>query len=158
MQSASAMEIAQIMARDVKTCRITDMLDRPAKLMWDHDIGAIPIVDELGMLVGIVTDRDACMAVLLQGQPLHCLPVTVAMSKHVVTCRPEDTDDTAAKLMAKNKLRRLPVVDDAQHPIGMVSLTDLALAMRRSREVTAQEVAGTLAAICERRPAGSAAA
>jgi CBS domain-containing protein len=146
------MRIAQIMSRDVKTCLQTDMLDHAAKLMWDFDIGAVAVVDVLGQLVGIVTDRDACMATFMQRQPMQCIQVTVAMSKHVVTCRPDDTDADVARLMAKNKIRRIPVVDDDDHPVGMVSLNDLAIAMVRSREIPAQEIATTLAAICEHRP------
>jgi CBS domain-containing protein len=146
------MKIAQLMTRNVKTCRRTDTLDVAAKLMWDYDIGVVPVVDDFGQVVGIVTDRDACMAAFMQCQPLHCLPCTVAMSKHVVTCRPDDTDAAVAKLMAQNKIRRVPVVDDSQKPIGMVSLNDLAITMAKGREVPAIEVAGTLAAICEHRP------
>jgi CBS domain-containing protein len=148
------MNIDQMMTRNVKTCRQTDTLDVAAKLMWDHDIGAVPIVDDVGQVIAMVTDRDACMAAFMQCQPLHCLPCTVAMTKHVVTCRPEDTDVAVARLMAKNQIRRIPVVDDALRPIGIVSLNDLALAMAKSRDLPAQEVAGTLAAICERRPPG----
>jgi CBS domain-containing protein len=147
------MKIAQLMTRNVKTCRQTATLADAAKLMWDHDIGVVPVVDDFGQVVGIVTDRDACMAAYTQSQPLHCLPCTIAMSKHVVTCRPEDTDAAVAKLMAKNKIRRIPVVDDTQRPIGMVSINDLAITMANGREVPATEVAGTLAAICEHRPA-----
>lgn len=146
------MKIAQMMTKNVKTCRQTETLDVAVKLMWDHDIGAVPIVDDFGQVVGIVTDRDACMAAYTQFQPLHHLTCTVAMSKHVVTCRPEDTDASVAKLMAKNKIRRIPVVDDQQRPTGIVSLSDLALTMAMGREIPAQEVAGTLAAICEHRP------
>ncbi len=129
------------MTRDIQICRQTDMLDRAAKLMWDHDIGVLPVVDDGGLLVGIVTDRDACMAAFLQRQPLHAPPVSVAMSNHVVTCRSDDTDDVVAELMARHKIRRIPVVDDDQHPIGIVSLKDL----------PAAEIAGTLASICEHR-------
>jgi predicted transcriptional regulator len=74
------------------------------------------------------------------------------MSRHVVTCQPEDSDVAVAQLMAKNKIRRIPVVDDAQRPIGIVSLNDFAIAMATGNEVPASEVAGTLAAICARRP------
>jgi CBS domain-containing protein len=146
------MKIAQLMTRNVKTCRQTDTLDIAAKLMWDFDIGVIPVVDDFGQVVGIVTDRDACMAAYTQCQPLHCLPCTIAMNKHVITCRPDDTDVAVAKLMSKNKIRRVPVVDDAQKPIGIVSLNDLAVSMAKGRDVPATEVAGTLAAICEHRP------
>ena len=74
------------------------------------------------------------------------------MSKHVVACRPEDTDVAVAKLMAKHQVRRVPVVDDNMKPVGLISLNDLALAMAKGRDVSAGEIAGTLAAICEHRP------
>lgn len=152
------MRIANIMSKDVKTCRQADMLDHAVKLMWDHDIGVLPVIDDFGQVIGMVTDRDACMATYMQRQPLHCIPVSVAMTKHVVTCRPEDTDFAVTKLMAKHKIRRVPVVDDEQRPIGIVSINDLALAMAKGRDVPASEVAGTLAAISEHRPGGPIAA
>jgi CBS domain-containing protein len=152
------MKIAQMMTKNVRTCRHTDTLAVAAQLMWDFDIGVVPIVDESGQLVGIVTDRDACMAAYTQSQPLHALPCSVAMSNHVITCRPDDTGAAVAKLMSKNKIRRVPVVDEAQKPIGIVSLNDLAVSMINGREVPATEVAGTLAAICEHRASPIAAA
>ena len=147
------MQIAQLMTKNVLTCRQTDMLDRAAKLMWDHDIGVLPVIDDFGMLVGVVTDRDACMAAYVQRQPLHVLPVSVAMNRHVVTCRPESSDAFVAELMAKHKIRRVPVVDDDMRPIGIVSLNDLALALAHGEAIPEGEIAGTLAAICEHRPA-----
>jgi len=152
------MKIAEIMTKNVKTCHQSDTLDVAARLMWECDIGAVPVIDDAGQVVGIVTDRDACMAAYTQCQPLHCLPATIAMTRHVVTCRPEDTDASVAKLMAKNKIRRIPVVDDAKRPIGMLSINDLAIAMAKGRSVPASELAGTLAAICEHRPAPAPAA
>jgi len=146
------MKIVQIMTKTVRTCRETDTLAQAAQLMWDFDVGAVPVVDDSGQVVGIVTDRDACMAAYTQSQPLHGLPVSIAMTKHVVTCRPEDTDIAVTKLMARNKIRRIPVVDEAQRPIGIVSLNDLAIAMARGRTIPSDEIAGTLAAICEHRP------
>ena len=146
------MKISQMMTRNVKHCRPTDNLAHAARLMWDHDIGALPVVDEHGQVIGMVTDRDACMAAYTRGQPLDQIPVSVAMTTHVVTCQPDDAEVSVAKLMAKNKVRRVPVVDDQQRPIGLVSLNDLAIAMVKSREIPATEIAGTLAAICEHRP------
>jgi CBS domain-containing protein len=150
------MKTAQLMTRNVKTCRTTDTLDVAVRLMWEHDIGAVAVVDDVGQIVGIVTDRDACMAAYTQSQPLHCLPCTIAMSNHVITCRPEDTDAVVAKAMARNQVRRIPVVDDAQKPIGMVSLADLAVAMAKGRDIPAAEVASTLAAVSEHRAASGA--
>ena len=147
------MQIAQLMERNLKTCRPTDMLDIAAELMWDHDVGALPVVDDAGMLVGIVTDRDACMAAFTQRLALHELPVSVAMTKHVVTCRGEDNAMKAADLMARHKIRRIPVVDDDDRPVGIVSLNDLALAAMRRDQMPAQQLARTLASICEHRVA-----
>jgi len=144
------MEIEQLMTKDVRTCRQTDMLDHAVRLMWDHDIGALPVIDDFGLLIGMVTDRDACIAAFMQRQPLQCVPVSVAMSKHVVTCRSDDTDHAVSRLMAKHKIRRIPVVDDEQRPIGIVSLDDLALAMAKGA-IPSTEVGETLAAICEHR-------
>ena len=145
------------MTRGAKTCRHNDTLDIAARLMWDFDIGSVVIVDDSEQVVGIVTDRDTCMAAYLQGQPLQRIPCKVAMSNHVVTCHPNDADHAVAALMAKHKIRRIPVVDDTMKPIGMVSLNDLAIAMTRGPDVPAQEVAGTLAAICEHRQKASTA-
>jgi CBS domain-containing protein len=145
------MEIEPLMTKPPITCRTSDMLDHAAKLMWDHDIGVLPVVDARGMLIGILTDRDACMAAFLQRLPLHQLAVATVMTTHVVTCRPEDTDHVVATRMSRHKIRRVPVVDDDQRPVGIVSLNDLALAAARGFEVSQREIAGTLAAICEHR-------
>jgi CBS domain-containing protein len=145
------MKIAQLMTKDVKTCRNTDMLDAAVRLMWDCDIGSLPVIDDTGQLVGMVTDRDACMAAFLQRQPLHDISVAGAMTKHPVACTTDDNDRDVAGLMAKHKIRRIPVVDDAQRPIGLVSLNDLACTMARGREIPSNQVATTLAAICEHR-------
>lgn len=145
------MKIAQLMTKDVKCCRQTDMLDAAVRLMWDHDIGVLPVVDDTGQLIGMVTDRDACMSAYLQRQPLHDIAVSVAMTNHPVACGPDDADKQVAALMAKHKIRRIPVVDDAQRPIGLVSLNDLACAMAKGREIPSTQVATTLAAICEHR-------
>ena len=145
------MQISKLMTTDIQTCRQTDTLDRAAKLMWDHDIGALAVLDDAGMLIGIVTDRDACMAAFMAHQPLHELQASIAMNTHVVTCRPDDTVEVVARLMAHHKIRRIPVVDDDQHPIGIVSLNDLALASARGSDIPRSKIADTLASICEHR-------
>lgn len=147
------MKIAQLMTPDVKTCHPHDALERAVGLMWEHDIGVVAVVDAAGQLIAMITDRDACMAAYLQRRPLHDIPVSAAMTRHVVTCRSEDSDRVIAQLMAKHKIRRIPVVDDDHRPVGIISINDLAVAMARGREIPAAEIARTLAAICEHRPA-----
>jgi CBS domain-containing protein len=145
------MKIARIMTKDVRACNGSNTLARAAQLMWDHDIGAVPVVDDNGRVIGMITDRDACMAAYTRGQPLAEILVADAMSTDVVTCREDAGDSDVARLMANAKIHRLPVVDTDRKLIGIVSLNDLALAMRRSPDVTAFEVAETLASVCEPR-------
>jgi CBS domain-containing protein len=147
------MKISQLMSRNVQVSRATDTLDTAAQLMWEHDIGVLPVVDDDGQVIGMITDRDVCMAAYTCGCALRDIAVSTAMSKHVVTCSPEDTDTAVVMMMAKHKIRRVPVVDDTQRPVGVLSLSDLACTMARSRDVPAAAVASTLAAICEHRPA-----
>jgi CBS domain-containing protein len=145
------MRVESIMSRDVVCCRRTDSLAEAAQAMWNHDIGCVPVIDEQGQVVGIVTDRDVAMAAFTRGQPLATIPVTVAMASHVVTCSPGDEISAVEKTMAASQVRRVPVVDDSGHPVGMVSLNDLARAAARTLSIPAPEVASTLAAICAPR-------
>ena len=145
------MKISELMTRPVQMCRASDALDRAAQLMWDHDIGALVVVDEPGQVIGMITDRDICMAAYTCGLALHELSVDHAMSKHVVACGADDSADAVAALMAKHKIRRIPVVDETNRPIGILSLNDLSRTMASGRDLPASKVAGTLAAICEHR-------
>jgi CBS domain-containing protein len=149
------MKIADIMKADVEICVLEDNLAAAATRMWDADVGCLPVVDEAGHAIGMVTDRDVCMAALTRGEPLHQIPVSVAMSKHLRSCAPDATLAQAEEIMRAGQVRRLPVVDRKGTLVGIVSLADLArLATpdgRRKRDLSEKEVAGTLAAICATR-------
>ena len=150
------MKISQLMSKPVKTCHPDEPVSGAAGLMWDGDVGCVAVVDSHGQLVGVITDRDICMAAYTRGEPLHQIPVSAAMNKHVVTCRPDDNDTEVAALMGKHLVRRIPVVDDAQRPVGMLSINDLAIAAAgngsaKKAEVSQQTVTSALAAICSHR-------
>jgi CBS domain-containing protein len=150
------MNVAQLMQSQVKTCGIEDTLHRAAQLMWEGDFGCVPIVDKDLKVVGVITDRDACMGAYTQGKPLHEIPVRLCMSKQVWSCRADDALSTAEKLMQDRRIRRLPVVDGAGRLVGIISLNDIALQASRTRSekrkpVSDAEVGETLAAICEQR-------
>lgn len=146
------MNVEQVMSRPVYTCNATDSLSTAARLMWERDCGAIPVVDEMGELVGIVTDRDICMAAYTQGKPLQTIPVATAMSGRVYSCKPDDSIESVEQLMQENQIRRVPVVDGGKRPIGFVSLNDLARDAKSRHETGVErEFVQTMAAICERR-------
>lgn len=151
------MKVEQLMRRTVETCRPGDSLNRAAQLMWEHDCGSVPVVDDDGRAIGIVTDRDVCMAAYTQGGALAALPVASAMARSLHTCRPGDTIGEAERIMRLAQVRRLPVVDVENRVVGILSLGDLAaeatreLTGRRRRTVRSDVVGETLGAICTPR-------
>lgn len=149
------MKVADIMTRRVRTCRSEDTLNVPAKLMWDHDFGCVPAVDSDGRVVGLITDRDICMAAYTTGRSLADLRVGEVMCTRLAHCQPTDSVEAAERLMREKQIRRVPVVED-NRLVGMLSLNDVAVAgmsgKTRRDSVSAQEVGETLAAICSHRP------
>lgn len=138
------MNVEHLMTREVHTCRPTDTLDRVAKTLWDADCGAVPAIDEAGKVLGIVTDRDLCMAAYHRGEPLHALRVEETMAREVKTCRFTDTVAVAQETMRAARVRRLPVVDGQGKLVGIVTLNDLARASRAG-DLSTEQVALTLA-------------
>ncbi len=147
------MRVQEIMAKDVWACRPDESLAAAAKIMWDRDVGTVPVVAADGKLVGILTDRDICMSAYLTGALLGSIPASHAMSSKVFCARPGQTIESAEELMRSKQVHRLPVLDEAGKLVGMVSLSDLARAARRgAKGVDGGAVTATLAAIVEPRP------
>lgn len=146
------MQIKETMSHPVVTCSLQSTLDHPARLMWEFDCGIVPVVDDEGKLAGVLTDRDICMAAYTQGKPLFSIPVTVAMAHHAIAVHVDDGIEQAETLMRQNQVRRLPVVDNDNRPVGIVSMNDLArLAVRAKRSGVDRELVKTLAAVCAPR-------
>jgi len=147
------MNVGQLMTHGVKTCRPQDSLNTAAKLMWDNNCGSVGVVAE-GKVVGMLTDRDICMAAYTQGHLLSEMQISGAMSKKLFSCRPEDSLAKAEEIMRTNRIRRLPVIDADSHLVGILSLDDIAREAMRERkdkqrvEITAEEVCDTFAAVC----------
>jgi len=149
------MKIDEIMTRNVRCISPDETLGTAAQIMWENDCGAVPVVETDGRLVGIVTDRDICMAAQLQGAPLHDSRVTSAMARDVKTCSPRDTPVTVQAIMSQNKIRRVPVVDDQGRLVGIVTLGDLAYLVGKDTNggdgMTWTSIAHTLAAVSQPR-------
>jgi CBS domain-containing protein len=145
------MKVAEIMTRGVRTCLETDPINWAAQLMWENDFGCVPVVDGEGDLVGIITDRDICMAAYTQGRRLSDMTVGTAASKNVTTVNENDSLHHAEKVMHDMQVRRLPVLDDDRQLVGILSIGDLA---RRAREIgdgIPWHIVGAIVGISERR-------
>lgn len=149
------MKVRDLMSADVKSCNVHDSLNRAAQIMWDNNCGCVPVVDVGRRVIGILTDRDICMAAYTQGTPLGTSAVGSAMATEVHSCQPDDTLAGALKLMRAHRVRRLPVVDDDGLLLGIISLNDIAreaererAAKLKKRQVKDTDIAQTLGAIC----------
>jgi CBS domain-containing protein len=156
------MRVEQVMTRTVKTCSPHDNLEQAAAIMWDYDCGALPVVapeDGATRVVGMLTDRDVCMAAYTQGKALRDIPVSSAMSRTVCSCRSTDSVATALKVMETNQIRRLPVLDADDLLAGVLSLADLGREAQRQHgqpapHVTDAAIGGALEAIATPRTQG----
>jgi CBS domain-containing protein len=148
------MLVSNLMTQNPRSCHVGDNLAAAAQIMWEADCGAVPVVDDQQKLVGIVTDRDICMAAYTRGEVLRNIPVRVAMARDVITCGSAESVERAERAMRDARVRRLPVVDGEGRLLGIVSLNDLAReAFHAGKEDAPRpnDVAETLAAICEPR-------
>ena len=145
------------MNRNVKTCSPNDTLEVAARIMWENDCGVVPVVDGDGRAVGMITDRDICMAGFTKGLQYWQIPVSSAASKVLYAIKPTDPLQSAEDIMRTRQVRRLAVTDDSGKIVGILSLNDLARhAGCRADDLGTDEVARTLAAVCQRpRPAGA---
>jgi CBS domain-containing protein len=118
------MNVKEAMSREVRAVRMGERLDAVARVLWEHDCGIVPIVDSANVLVGVLTDRDLCMASYTQGKTLD-IPVTTVMARAVRTCKADDSISQALQSLQQAQVHRLPVVDSRGLCIGILALNDL---------------------------------
>lgn len=133
--------IKDIMSTDCVTVTLQDNLYEIALKMKQNDIGFVPVV-EGKKLIGVVTDRDLVVRGYAEKHS-GSTAVGEVISRDVTTVTPETTVDEAAKLMAKQKIRRLPVVSGGEL-VGVVAIADLAV-----REIFVNEAGEALSEISE---------
>jgi CBS domain-containing protein len=147
------MKVRDLMSHPVHSCSSKDTADRAANLMWEHDVGSIPVIDSEAGLLGVVTDRDLVMAVHLQNRHLSEIPVTAVMGPQPFVCSPEDSIGRAEQIMSAHQVHRLPVVEDGL-VVGMLSTNDLVRAASAGwRQYKSAGIVQTLAAIAAPRKA-----
>src|SRR3954471_11907569 len=119
------MEAKDIMTPSPSCARTSDTAEHVAQLMRENDCGAIPVVDDsTGKLVGVVTDRDLAVRGLADGQGADT-SVAKLMTVYPYAAKPDDDIERVQQLMAERKVRRVPVVDDQNRCIGIISQADL---------------------------------
>lgn len=144
------MKVEALMTRNVRACSPNDTLSDAARIMWETDVGCLPVVDETHRVVAMVTDRDICMAAYTNGAPLRDLSVSTAMSKGILCTTPDTSIGDVERLMRDSQIRRVPVVDTVGHLVGLITLGDIARHAQSSPlrlPIEGLGVANTLASI-----------
>lgn len=118
--------LSEIMSTDVQTLAPEDSLRRAAEQMESLDVGALPVCSGQRLL-GMLTDRDIVVRAIAEGLDPDEACVSDIMSDEVQTARADEDSEAAMRLMGERQIRRLPVVDEDQRLVGIVSLADLAL-------------------------------
>ena len=146
------MTVKELQTSDVKTCGRDTDLATVAKMMWDGDCGAVPVVDDERKVIGMITDRDICIAAATRSSAPSEIRAGDVISSNggVHSVKPDDDVRVAMRTMRKHRVRRLPVVDQQQHLRGILSINDLAIhtSPNLPDSVPAQEFLETLQAIC----------
>lgn len=144
------MKIKKLMSKPVGFCRPDDDLAKAVGIMWEKDCGVVPVVDGKKKVIGMVTDRDVAVSVFLQNRPPSEIRAGEVTGGKVIACAPGDRAEKALKLMRKNRVKRLPVVDKKGALAGIVSLSDILLAAEKDKKLR-KRILKTLAAIYKPR-------
>jgi CBS domain-containing protein len=152
------MTVNEIMKKDVATCAPKDDVATAVKIMYEHKCGFVPVVDSHGSVVGVVTDRDLCIATAAEKhRTAEHIAVNNAMSHPVFSCFPDENLKVVLATMAKHHVRRLPVLDKQGHLQGVLSIDDIVQTHRRRGAPTAEEIVDAFKGICAPRPIEAAA-
>lgn len=134
------MKVKEIMTTAVKHCRPEDSLTTAATIMWDSDCGAVPVTNANGKVMGMITDRDICIAAATRHRLASDISVQEVMSDSVYACLPNDNLKTALKVMQEKKVRRLAVINKTGGLEGILCLNDLVLRSEDARGVVVPEI------------------
>jgi CBS domain-containing protein len=119
-------KVREVMTKRPRGVSLDTPLSQVAEVMETDDIGAVPVL-EGEELIGMVTDRDIVIRAIAKGKNPGGMPVREIFSREVVAVGPDDDLSDALQLMANHQVRRLPVVDQDNHLVGIVSQADVAL-------------------------------
>jgi CBS domain-containing protein len=148
------MKVQDIMTANVESCGPETDLAAAAMIMWKRDCGSVPVIDGERKVVGMITDRDICMAVATRNKLATAIKVGDVISGRVYACAPDDRVADALETMQSAQLRRLPVVDDAGVLHGILSINDVVLHSKKGqskKHISHRDAMETLKVLSEHR-------
>jgi CBS domain-containing protein len=154
--------VQDVMTTDVYSVRKDTTYEAIAAELREHRISAVPVLDEAGRVIGVVSESDMLAKLALdmgdgrgvteiagilpwhQLQKARAITAEQLMTSPPCTADPEDTVEHAAKIMYRRKVKRLPVIDAEGHLTGIVSRTDLLAVYSRSDADISEEIRTTI--------------
>jgi CBS domain-containing protein len=127
------MRVQDVMTSPAHSCTPDASLATAALAMQEYGCGALPVLDNAGRPVGILTDRDICLAVAHKNRFPAAIPVREVMTLNPFTCGPGTDLAYALNVMADGHIRRLPVVDGNGRLVGILSLSDVLASIQEAR-------------------------
>jgi len=150
------MRVSEVMTTEALSCTPQTDLETVAMQMWNGDCGSIPVMNDNGMPIGMITDRDIAMAGALQHKALSDICTSeVINGRDVQCCKVEDSIDSALQAMTEAHVRRLPVVDGNGCLQGILSVDDVVICAERGKrgegkpDLSFDDAMTTLKAVCK---------
>ncbi|HZK33950.1 MAG TPA: CBS domain-containing protein [Bacillota bacterium] len=137
------LKVNEVMTTHIATIGAEKSVLDAAKVMQAHNVGSTPVCTSNGKVIGILTDRDIVVRAIANNADANSIPVEDIMTREVITASPNMEIDKAIRLMAQNKIRRLPVVNN-DTLVGMIAIGDLA-----TRHILHDEAGEALSEISE---------
>jgi CBS domain-containing protein len=155
MPEEDTMKVRAVMNKPVQTVSADSSLAEAGKRMAENDCGVLPVIDGNGRVIGILTDRDVCLALATKNRLAKDVATHEVMALHVYACGADDDLAKALETMRRQLVRRLPVVDDAGKLVGILSIDDIIIqagpASATPAGVTYGEAFTTMRAVCGTR-------
>lgn len=139
------MKVKDCMCDDVCCVKPNAKVQEVAKLMAQNHIGCVPVCDDNDYICGIVTDRDVLLRCVACDKDIHQTPVSDIMSCNVYTCQENDEMSNAESKMGQQQIRRLPVCDNQNRIVGILTMGDIA---QNNQQLGQNQVCTTFENIC----------
>jgi CBS domain-containing protein len=121
------MQVRACMTDDAKFAMPETSLKEAARMMDAGSFGAVPVLNTRGEVIGIITDRDICLAIARWERPASEIAVSEVMTRKVFTCEADENIDDAMRTMRHHRVRRLPVIAADGRLAGILSMDDVVL-------------------------------
>jgi len=121
------MKVREVMTKSPACCSADTNLGAAAEIMWNNNCGFLPILDSEQKVVGVLTDRDMCIAMATRNRLPGEITARQVSSGATYSCKLEDDISTALETMNEKRIRRLPVLDATGELAGVLSVDDLVL-------------------------------